>query len=117
MRASRFQRGDVVLAPFPFTDLTGSKVRPALIVSAGALGDDVILLAISSVVRPIGIASDFLLETSHSDFAAIGLKVRSVFRTHSLITIEESLIVCRLGRISADLQNEIDARLRGALGL
>ena len=115
--ASRFKRGDVVLAPFPFSDLAGSKVRPALVVSSGVIGDDVILLAISSVVRASLVASDLLLETTHADFSATGLKVRSVFRAHSLATIEESLILRRLGRVSANLQREIDQRLRSALTL
>ena len=110
--ASRFGRGDVVLAPFPFSDLSGSKVRPALVVSSGTIGNDVILVAISSIVRASLVASDFLLETTHSDFPATGLKVRSVFRAHNLTTIEASLILRRLGRINASLQREIDDRLR-----
>ena len=114
--AANYVRGEVVLTLFPFTDLSGSKVRPALVVSDGAIGDDVILIALSSVVRRT-VATDFLLETSHADFADTGLKVASVFRTHSLLTVERSVIARRLGHVSATVQAEIDQRLRVALVL
>jgi mRNA interferase MazF len=42
-------RGDVVLRQFPFTDLSGSRIRPAVVVSHGQIGDDVVLAAISSL--------------------------------------------------------------------
>jgi len=49
--APTFSRGDVVLTQFPFTDLTGASVRPALVVSQGLIGQDVVVAGISSVVR------------------------------------------------------------------
>ncbi len=42
-------RGDVVLTRFPFTDLTGASLRPAVVVSQGQIGQDMVLAAISSV--------------------------------------------------------------------
>lgn len=44
------RRGDIVLVPFPFTDLSGHKVRPAVIVSPDPVGVDILLAFISSVV-------------------------------------------------------------------
>jgi mRNA interferase MazF len=48
----RLRRGDIVLVPFPFTDLTGQKVRPALVISPDPPGEDVMVAFISSVVPP-----------------------------------------------------------------
>ena len=54
MPAPTLSRGDVVLTRFPFTDLTGASLRPALVVSPGQIGEDVVLVAVSSVVRLTG---------------------------------------------------------------
>jgi mRNA interferase MazF len=48
---TRYKRGDIVLVPFPFTDLSSSKRRPALVISADAFNDrmeDVVVAAITS---------------------------------------------------------------------
>ncbi len=75
----RLQRGDVVLTPFPFTDMSGARVRPALIASADTRKADVILAFISSVI-PIGMpaATEYVLDTRDAEFAATGLKQTSV---------------------------------------
>jgi PemK-like, MazF-like toxin of type II toxin-antitoxin system len=81
-------RGDVVLARFPFTDLTGSSLRPALVISAGPIGHDIIIAAISSVVRGNLAATDFLVETTHPEFNQTGLRLASVIRLHKLALSE-----------------------------
>jgi len=109
---------DIVLTKFPFTDLSSFSVRPALVVSNGLIGEDVILIAISSVVRGIILAStDFILPTTHPDFSSTGLKVSSVLRTHKLFTVHHSVIVRRLGLISPNIQLEVDKLLRLVLVL
>lgn len=114
---SAFSRGDVLLTKFPFTDLSGSRMRPCLVVSAGSIGQDLILAAISSVVRGAVIPTDLLVETSHSEFPQTGLRVRSVIRVHKLAAVEQSVIGRRLGHIGPRLQVEVDQRLRIALGI
>ena len=60
MTALTLSRGDIVLTRFPFTDLTGASLRPALVVSPGQIGEDVVLVAISSVVRGSHVPTDYL---------------------------------------------------------
>ena len=51
---TRYKRGDVVLVPFPFTDLSSSKRRPALVISPDALNDqmeDVVVAALTWAIR------------------------------------------------------------------
>jgi len=75
------RRGDVVLVPFPFTDLTTQKLRPAVIVSADPQKTDVIIAFISSVVSPGGLSeTDYLLSQDNPDFAQTGLKKASTFK-------------------------------------
>lgn len=110
-------RGDIVLTRFPFTDLTGHSVRPALVVSQGSLAEDVVLLGISSVLRQPLADNDVLVDAGHRDFAQTGLKVPSVVRVHKLVTVERSVIIRRLGRLKGELLTEVDKRLRIVLGV
>ena len=64
-------RGDVVLAQFPFTDLKDVSLRPALVVSQGAIGQDVVLAGISSVVGGSLVPTDCMVDSSHPEFGWI----------------------------------------------
>jgi mRNA interferase MazF len=110
-------RNGVVLTQFPFTDLQGASVRPALVVSQGPIGQDVVLAAISSVVRGSLAPTDFILSNAHPEFARTGLRVTSVFRLHKLATVELVVLIRRLGHIGPQVQAETDKLLRQVLGL
>jgi mRNA interferase MazF len=110
-------RGDVVLTPFPFTDLTGSSLRPAIIVSQGTIGKDVVLAGISSVIRGGQVTVDLLVDGSHPEFLQTGLRVPSVIRLHKLAAVEHSILTRRLGQLGPQLQSEVDRLLRVVLGL
>ena len=59
-----YEFGDVVLVPFPFTDLTGSKQRPAVVVSSARYHDkrpDLVIMAVTSQVRSPGIVGDMAI--------------------------------------------------------
>jgi mRNA interferase MazF len=115
---THLKRGDIVLVPFPFTDLTAEKLRPAIIVSPDPQDFDVIIAFISSIV-PSGELPpvDFLLTSNHPDFPQTGLKKASVFKMKKLLTIERTKIIRRLGKVSPAIQKELDGRLKEALGL
>ena len=80
--------GDVVLVPFPFTDQTASKKRPAVVVSADAYHQrrlDVILMAVTSqILRPAGALGEVLI----SDWQGAGLPKASLIKP-VLATIEQ----------------------------
>jgi len=111
------QRGDVVLTQFPFTDLSGSRVRPAVVVSQGEIGDDVVLAGISSVIRGSASTTDYRVGTVHPEFGLTGLRVESVLRMHKLACVERRVIIRRLGRLGPRLQTEADRLLRQVVGL
>ena len=60
--------------PFPFTDLTATKIRPAVVVSANPQGQDVTLAFISSVVPASPGPFDVVVPTTDPSFGATGLK-------------------------------------------
>ena len=84
--------GEVVLVPFPFSDLTQSKVRPAICLADAGRGDW-ILCQITS--NPYGDPAALALDAS--DFAAGGLLVASFARPGKLFTAHEGLLLRSVG--------------------
>jgi mRNA interferase MazF len=96
-----YKRGEVVLVPFPFTDLTSVKQRPALIVSSDALNQirsDVLVAAITSQM-PSQFAEDEML-VPLTELAQWGLPKPSVVKLTKLFSIHQGLIRKPLGRAS-----------------
>lgn len=93
----RFVKGDVVVTPFPYSDLSESKKRPALVV-AGLKGDDVILCQITT--RAIG--DDYSISIEDRDFSSGGLKKPSNVRPNRLFTADSRLILYRAGVLSQE---------------
>lgn len=109
-------RGDIVLVPFRFTDLSGRKVRPAVVVSVNN-DIDVSLAFISSVVPDQPADSDLVLPESNSDFCITGLKKTSVFKMNKILTLERSRILRRLGKVSSSVSKQLDIRFKRAFGI
>jgi mRNA interferase MazF len=89
-----FEFGSVVLTRFPFTDLTGNKLRPALVVSRdNDRRYDVILAFITSNPRAADNPDGMRLDPSPRN----GLKVTSVVRFDKIATLEKHVVVGKLG--------------------
>ncbi len=116
-KAMLLHRGDIVLVPFPFTDLSTDKVRPAVVISSNPQTDDLVLAFISSTIPARPSSFEYILKNTDSDFPLTGLKVSSVFKLRKVITLEQSKILRHLGRTSPALQSQIDTRLMLAIGL
>jgi mRNA interferase MazF len=103
--------GDVVLAYYPFTDLTNDKLRPALVLSP-QVGDDVILAFMTSRTGTINPNTDVVLAIGNTEFAATGLRIASVIRLNKLATLHRNRIVRRLGQIGPVTASSVSAALR-----
>jgi len=96
-----YKPGTIILTPFPFTDLSGSKVRPALIVSkTNPRKNDVIICFITSKPKrnKYSIKIDNTSET--------GLKVPSSVRLDKIATIEKKVILGELGKVQKNFFKE-----------
>lgn len=110
------QRGDVVLVTFPFTDLSGSKKRPAVVLHTETPRSiDTILAFISSVLPKTPGKNEIVLLPTQRDFATTGLKVPSVIRLDKLATIDRRLVVRKLGSLTPKLFHQVDGALLHAL--
>jgi mRNA interferase MazF len=113
------KRGTFVLSPFPFTDLTGRKVRPALVVSrTDRSGSDVVLAFLTTYrgQSPL-LPTDLLLLDTEPDFAQTGLKGSALLKLDKLVTLNTSILHGELGELPLALVNEVNVRLRYALDL
>lgn len=113
----RVQRGDIVRVDWPYSDRTGSKVRPAVVVQDDAYNQriaDTVLILISRTLRALGaieVEIDPAVETRS------GLRYRSVASCTNLLTIDQGLIVQALGQLSSATMKQINDCLKAALGL
>ena len=80
---AEFVKGDVVVVPFPFSDLSASKRRPALIV-ATLTGDDVILCQITSK----NVSDTYAVPLTSADFVSGTLHQDSNIRPNRLFTAD-----------------------------
>jgi len=103
----------VVLVPFPFDDLSSSKVRPAVCLT-DLIGPHrhVILAFITSRVVADPFATDLVIDAGDADFASTGLRVSSTLQLHRLMTATTALVQRELGVLSPTMQAQVSNRLR-----
>lgn len=103
---AKFVKGDVVVVPFPFSDLTQSKRRPALVVTS-LEGDDVVLCQITSKA----ITDNYAVQLGDEDFATGNLKQPSNIRPNRIFTADSHIILYRVGTLRAEKLSEIIDRI------
>lgn len=111
-----YKRGDVVLVPFPFTDLTHAKQRPALIISPDIFNTsrpDVLVAAITSQVPPTLAVDEFAIPTS--ELTSCGLPKPSILRLTKLVSLHQQLILKRIGALPAVTLDRALAQLKALL--
>ena len=108
----------VVLVPFPFDDLSSSKVRPAICLTE-AIGQyrHIILAFITSKVPGYLLDTDMLIAQNDDDFATSGLRVSSVLRLHKMMTAKSNFIRRELGQLSHEQQVIIEKKLKALFSL
>lgn len=112
------RRGDIVLITVPFSDLTSSKVRPALVVSPEepSESDFIVALITTNIHRSLR-PTDHALTTGDKDFGGTGLRFDCVMRMSKLFNLDKALAKRRLGKASPALMKKLEKKLKIALGL
>ncbi len=103
-------KGDIVLITFPFTDLTGSKLRPAVILADTTL--DLTVCFITTQLQWQEITDVQLMPTSSN-----GLKMQSLIRTSKIATLDKILAKGLLGRLTSNELSDLNAKLKTFLDL
>jgi mRNA interferase MazF len=107
-------KGDIMLVPFPFTDLSETKLRPAVVLWVNAKGQDVTLCFISTQAIDRVTDDEFVILPNDSEFAQTGLKSPSKVRVARIVTLERSLLQRRLGKLSSQYLQQLDLCLTHA---
>lgn len=103
---AKLVKGDVVVVPFPFSDLSQAKRRPALVVSK-LEGDDVILCQITSQ----SIKDNYAIPLDDKDFETGSLKQQSNIRPNRIFTADSHIVLYKVGNLTKEKLNEILEKL------
>lgn len=110
--------GDVVLVPFPFTNLKQKKVRPAVVISREQVHkqeNDYTLLFISSVIPDVVQPYEVVFEKSDSEFAQSGLKKTSLLKANKIVTLQRNLLRRKLGQLGPEIKGSLVKAIQQAI--
>ena len=99
---AKFVKGDIVVVPFPFSDLTNAKRRPAFVLTV-LPGDDIILCQITSR----DVKDDFVVKLKAIDFEVGSLPVDSNIRPNRLFTADRHIVLYKIGHANQEKTNEV----------
>ena len=104
-------KNDIVLVRYPFSDLSGAKVRPAVVVSAPHVSQDIFIVPLTS--KTVSLMAD---EFPLVDWTEAGLNVPTAVK-RGLYTIHQDLVVKAVGRLSHRDADRLQRSLREWMGL
>ncbi len=106
-----YLKHDIVLVRYPFSDLTGTKVRPAVVVNAPHPSQDLLVVPLTSRTGGL-LPGEFIL----SDWQQAGLNIETAIK-RGVYTLKESLVSKRVGKLEHKDIVQLDASLHEWLGL
>ncbi len=106
------QKGDIVLVPFPFTNYSQTKLRPAVVLWSDNTGQDVTLCFVSSQNIDTLKVEEFILNIKDSEFLGTGLKVASKVKVARIATLERRIITRRLGKLGFNQTQQLNLSLK-----
>lgn len=116
-----YQRGDIILADLPYTDRSGSKVRPALVIQNdhnNARLEDVILALITRTTSRAQVEpTQLLVDLNTPEGAQSGLLHTSTVKCEHLITLHRTFVKRVIGHLPPPLMQQVDECLKAALAL
>lgn len=106
-----YSKHDVILVRYPFSDLSSSKVRPAVVVSTSHPSQDIIITPLTSKTSSL-LEGEFML----SEWAGAGLNVATAVK-RGIYTVHESLVIKVIGQLMDMDAKRLKQSLQGWLGL
>lgn len=117
----KVSRGDVVLLDFPFSDASGGKVRPAVVVQSDRhnrrMSSTIVVLVTKTIHRSRREQTQFTIRADSPEGKAAGLHFDSAVTCTNLYTVHEDFVRYRIGRLPDSLAPTLDSCLKVALGI
>lgn len=101
-----FVKGDIVVVPFPFSDLTNAKRRPALVVATLTRNDLILCLITSQTTN-----DQYTVAISNNDFETGSLNRNSYVKSNRLFTANEQIIAYKVGNLTTEKINEVITKI------
>lgn len=114
------QRGDVVLVRYPFSSGVGAKVRPALVIQNDSNNQrltNVIVVAITSTTHRSGEPTQLLIDVSTPEGQQSGLVRDSVVTCENIATLDEALVLRKIGSLPDTLMQQVNDCLKASLAI
>lgn len=111
-----YEAGDIVLVPFPFTDLSATKRRPVMVLSTEGCNrrsEDFVTCGITSNLKDRGHS----VVIDSGDMAEGTLPVKSQVKADKIFTLERSLVLRRLGKVRPDVLASVRREVARVIGL
>lgn len=113
-----FERGKIILVPFPFTDLSSQKVRPAIIISEPTRVKEHVIVAFVTSKPTATSSKGWITVTQRSkEFGDSGLKQTSLIRCDKIATLDKKIVLGEIGKLPSTIMRNVDSALRFTLGL
>jgi mRNA interferase MazF len=112
------QRGDVAIVDIPFTDVLQSKARPAVVVQNDRDNQRLrktVVVVITGTLRRLGDPSHFLIDPGTPEGASSGISGPSLASCNNLFTVEQKMILRKVGHLSDVLKQKLNDCLKAAL--
>jgi mRNA interferase MazF len=106
-----YSKHDIVLVRYPFSDLSNSKVRPAVVVSAPHTSQDILVTPLTSKTESL-LEGEFAI----SEWSAAGLNVATAVK-RGVYTVHEKLVIKVIGKLADGDAKRLKLSLQGWLGL
>jgi mRNA interferase MazF len=107
---------EIWLVSFPFSDLSTTKLRPALVIATHR--EEAIILGIFSKIPVEKFKETWVvIDEHHLDFQETGLKKTSLIRADKIATVNEFVFHKKLGLLSINLMNKVNSALKKSLNL
>jgi mRNA interferase MazF len=115
------RRGDVVLVDYPFSDRTGSKVRPCLVVQNDRnnqrLDDTIVVTITSRVQHVVNEPTQLLIDISTPEGQQSGLLFSSAVQCENLLTVDCAFILRKIGSFSQAAMLKVNDCLKASLSI